>query len=236
MCGRYHIKDTDLLTAEMRKLFNIPDWVKDQNAPRYNIGPGQECPVIKLDEKSDVIVPASMPWGIRPALDNTGKFFLVNIRADNAVTNRLLKRDVQQTRCLVPADGFYEWRRDTPKVSYPFEFHLKAGRPFVMAAVYQKAQADKPATFAILTTGPNELMARIHDRMPVILERDAAHRWLQRGSIGPDEITALATPHPAADMEAYPISELVNNVKNDLPDVLEPVMAPPPRQQQAELF
>jgi hypothetical protein len=94
--------------------------------------------------------------------------------------------------------------------------------------VYQKATGDQPATFSIVTTGANELMAKIHDRMPVILERDAANRWLKRGPITADEIAALATPHPVEDMEAYPISQLVNSPKNDVPEVLVPVLPPPP--------
>jgi putative SOS response-associated peptidase YedK len=129
---------------------------------------------------------------------------------------------------ILIADGFYERRRDTPKVSYPFDFHLKGDRPFVMAGIYEKATALRPATFCLLTTGPNSVMAPIHDRMPVILEADKAKRWLARepiaeGTRSPDRAYA------GGDMEAVPISTPVNSPKNDVPEVLEPVMAPPPK-------
>lgn len=241
MCGRYRIKDTDFLSAEMRKLFNIPDWVN--GPPRYNVSPSQDCPSLtQVDEEGDVLVPSSMRWGIKPTRGGAEipGFFLVNIRAENAATNKLVGAAVQKRRCLIAADGFYEWLRLDERTKFPFDIHLKGNRPFVMAAVYEKATESKPATFAVLTTRPNAEMAKIHDRMPAILGRAQALRWVRPGPITVDEIAQITEPHPADDMEFVPIGTLVNSPKNDMPEILAPVAfeLPPKRekQEQGELF
>lgn len=236
MCGRYRIKDTDVLTAHLRLTFGIPDWVK--GPARYNIAPSLDCPVLIMDEESDVPpIPYMMRWGFMPFWQKPeDKKFEVNARSEGITTKPKFREAVKKRRCLVPADGFYEWRRDTPKVSYPFDFHLRGDRPFVMAGIYEKATQLRPATFCLLTTGPNAVMAPIHDRMPVILEPEKAKRWLTRERLTEAEQENLTAPYAGSDMEAVPISTLVNSPKNDAPEVLERVMAPPPKQTQAELF
>ena len=236
MCGRYRIKDTDLLTDHLRRTFGIPDWVK--GPARYNIAPSLECPVIIMDDEGDVQpIPSIMRWGFMPFWQKPDdKKIEVNARSEGISAKPKFRDAVKKRRCLVPADGFYEWRRDTPRISYPFDFHFKGNRPFVMAGIYERATEGRPANFALLTTGPNELMAPIHHRMPVILGVEKAKRWLTPGPVTDAEIDELATPYPAQEMEAVPISTLVNSPKNDLPEILEPVMPPPPKQSQGELF
>jgi len=246
MCGRYRIKDTDILTEHLRKTFGIPAWVKDRNAPRFNIAPGQDCPVITFtDDEGDVLPTPSMQmmrWGLVPFWEKSEKPKLapINAKAETVATTGMFKNSVQKRRCLVPADGFYEWLRLDEKTKYPFDIHLKGNRPFVMAGIYEKATETRPATFALLTTAPNELMSRIHDRMPAILDDEEAKTWLRRGAIVPEQVAALTTSHPAEDMEAIPISSLVNSPRSDVPEILTPVASTPPpkplKQEQGELF
>lgn len=244
MCGRYRIKDTDQITEHLRKTHNIPEWLIDQRQSRYNIAPSQDCPVIIMDDEGDVLpVPCSMRWGFVPSWEKSAKPKLapINAQAETAATNGMFKQAVQQRRCLVPADGFYEWLRlDDGKVKLPFDIHLKGNRPFVMAGIYEQATASRPATFAILTTRSNEIMMKIHNRMPAILDDVEAKRWLTPGPITVDDVVRLTTPHAAEEMEAVPISALVNSPRNDMPEILEPVafMPPPPRpkESQEELF
>lgn len=241
MCGRYRIKDTDELTRHLRDTFGIPDWV--QPTPRYNVAPSQQCPVIIMDDEGDIVVPAVMRWGFVPFWEKSEqpKLAPINAQAESVATSGMFRQSVQRRRCLVPADGFYEWLRLDEKTKVPFDIHLKGGRSFFMAGIYEKPAGPRPATFAILTTRPNALMEKIHRRMPVILDDDEAKRWLQRGDLTPERVAELTAPHPAEDMEATPISSLVNSPRNDRPEVLEPVAftpppPAPPKPVQGELF
>lgn len=243
MCGRYRIKDTDELTQHLRRTFSIPAWVKDRQGPRYNIAPSQDCLVIVHENDGDVLpVPLMMRWGFVPSWETSDKpkFAPINAQAENIAANGMFRQALQRRRCLVPADGFYEWLRLDEKTKYPFDIHLKGNRPFLMAGIYEEATAIRPATFALLTTGPNEVMTRIHPRMPAIMDDDEARRWLKPGPLTSEEVVALTEPHAAAEMEATPISPLVNSPKNDVPEILEPVAFPPPaaapKPVQGELF
>lgn len=237
MCGRYRIKDNDELTAHLRATFGIPDWVEDRNKPRYNIAPSQDCPVL-INEEGDVIVPAFMRWGFVPYWEKSDqpKLAPINAQTEKVASNAMFRQSLQARRCLVPADGFYEWLRLDEQTKVPFDIHLRGGRPFFMAGIYEKATPTRPATFAILTTGPNELMAKIHNRMPAILDDAEAKQWIARGEVTPEKVAALTAPHPADEMEAVSISSLVNSPRNDLPAVLEPVAftPPPPKPVQGE--
>lgn len=244
MCGRYRIKNTEALTEYLRDAFDIPEWAKEGTPARYNVAPSQECPVIIMDDEGDVQpVPCFMRWGLVPYWETAErpKIAPINAKSEGIASNGMFKQSLQRRRCLVPADGFYEWLRLDEKSKFPFDIHLKTQRPFLMAGIYERATALRPATFAILTTGPNEIMTKIHDRMPAILDPEEARSWIARGSITQERVSALTTPHPAEEMEATPISSLVNSPKNDGPELLEPVaFAPPPKPGpkpvQGELF
>ena len=239
MCGRYRIKATDELNEHLRRTFDLFDAVL-ADKPRYNIAPSQDCPVIIMDDEGDVIVPAFMRWGYVPYWERSDKPRLapINAQAESVATSGLFRQSLQRRRCLVPADGFYEWLRLDEKTKVPFDIHLTGGRPFFMAGIYEEGRENRPATFAILTTSPNALMAKIHDRMPAILDDNEAKRWVARGDIAPEKLAELTSPHAAEEMEATPISSLVNSPKNDLPEVLEPVAftPPSPKPVQGELF
>ena len=122
---------------------------------------------------------------------------------------------------MVPADGFFEWRRDTDKTKTPFFIRLKGERPFFIAGIYEDEAPPFPAGYALLTTGPNELMVPIHDRMPVILTEEAAQAWLTPGAITPERVHEVCQSYPASDMIANPVSSIVNNARNDVPECVE---------------
>jgi putative SOS response-associated peptidase YedK len=233
MCGRYRIKDTERLTREVRERFSIPDWVTNEfagfNTPRYNIGPGQD--IGALVRRDDGQVKGTMlRWGYVPYWDASErpKVAPINARSESAFENGMFKQSIQRRRCLVPADGFYEWRRlEGGTIKLPFDIHLKGERPFLMAGIYEAATQLRPATCLVFTTRPNELMTPIHDRMPVILDPDNAAAWLERGAMPKERFVELMEPHAAADMEAIPISTLVNSIKNEGPEVLTPASHPP---------
>jgi putative SOS response-associated peptidase YedK len=241
MCGRYRIKNTKGLSEHLRDTFGIEEGVPAQ--PRYNIAPSQDCPVIIMDDEGDVVVPSSMRWGYVPYWEQSEKPKVapINAQAESVVTNGMFRQSLQRRRCLVPADGFFEWLRLDEKTKVPFDIRLKSGRSFFMAGIYENAVANRPATFAILTTRPNELMVKIHSRMPAILDDDKARRWMRRGSLTMETVAELTAPHPAEEMETTTISALVNSPRNDGPEVLEPVLfvpppKEPPRPVQGELF
>jgi putative SOS response-associated peptidase YedK len=239
MCGRYRIKDPKKLQEHLRAGLHV-EWTAD--GPRYNIAPSLDEPVIIMDDEGDVIVPATMRWGFVPYWDQSEKPKLapINATAENLTTNGVFKQSAQKRRCLVPADGFYEWLRLDEKTKVAFDIHLKRDRPFFMAGVYEKATGNRPRTFAIVTTRPNELVAKIHTRMPAILDAAAAKEWLRPGPMTAERVATLTAPHNAEDMDAVSISSLVNNPRNDLPEVLEPMaFTPPPKrpqETQGELF
>jgi len=240
MCGRYRIKETRAFSAHLREMFDIPDWGEAGDRPRYNIAPSQDCPVIIMDDEGDVMAPAFMRWGFVPYWEKSAKPRLapINAQAETLATSAMFKQSAQRRRCLVPADGFYEWLRLDEHTKVPFDIHLKGGRPFFMAGVFEKGAGARPATFAIVTTAPNELMAKIHSRMPTILDDERAKAWVRRGAISPENVAELTRAFPAGAMEATPVSSLINSPKNDQPEVLEPVAftPPPPKPTQGELF
>lgn len=237
MCGRYRIKDTDELTEHLRQAFGIPDWVVDRT--RYNIAPSQELPIVARDDDGKLTL-ATMRWGFVPFWEKSGKPKLapINAQTEKVATSAMFRQSVQKRRCLVPADGFFEWLRLDENTKVPFDIHLKSQRSFFMAGLFEKSTETRPATYAILTTRANELMARIHTRMPAILDDEEAKRWIGPGPMTSEQVAELTVPHPTEEMEATPISSLVNSPRNDGPEVLEPVafMPPPPKPAQGELF
>lgn len=195
--------------------------------PRFNVAPTQTLPVLRRD--SDGIVADLMKWGLVPFWDRSEKPKIapINARVEDVLSKPTFKQSMQKRRCLVPADGFFEWKRldaeGTLKV--PYHIQRRGGQPFTFAGIYESATELRPASFAFLTTGPNELMASIHNRMPVILSREGEERWLADGPMDAETLTELGRPFPAADMEAFVVSRLVNSPRNDVPECVAPVPA-----------
>ena len=234
MCGRYSLF-VPPTTLETR--FDIQ--VGTTYEARYNAAPGQSLPVI-TDAQPDRLSTAE--WGLVPPwADDGSEGQHINARAETVAERPSFAAAFEQTtggRCLVPADGFYEWTEQNG-TTQPYRVTREDGTPFAMAGLYSRfeptttqagldaftggesAVASEPIeTFTIVTTEPNELVTDLHHRMAVILPRRAERQWL---TAAPDRAAELLEPAPAEPMEAYPVSETVNDPANDSPAVVEPL-------------
>lgn len=226
MCGRFARKSTQELLAEW---FGVPLDEMPWFAPTFNAAPQSVQPVVRDNRDSGKREIALMRWGLVPfwAKDAKIGYSTVNARAEEAPAKPMYREAFKKRRCLVPADAFYEWQRIGAKTKHPFAFTLKGGQPYALAGLWEswKPKDGEPLeTFTILTTGPNELLARIHNRMPVIVEPDDYHRWLDPGD--PARLPVdLMRPLAAEKMRSWQVSDRVGNVRNNDAELLKP--APP---------
>jgi putative SOS response-associated peptidase YedK len=189
--------------------------------PRYNVRPSQ--PIATILNTDPELITYTM-WGIHPSYDKTGKMFFINARNDS-VTRPTWKKMLQEQRCLILADGFYEWQKQpASKNKIPYRFELATKEPFAFAGLWQyelDPAGNKVPHSVVITTTPNALVENVHDRMPVILTPENEQLWLNPDT---DAEAALKTliPYPAQQMVSYPISTLVNSPANDHPDILIP--------------
>jgi putative SOS response-associated peptidase YedK len=161
-------------------------------------------------------------WAEDPAIGNR----MINARSETLAEKPSFRAAYRRRRCLVLADGFYEWRKEPGSRSKtPYLVRMASGEPFAFAGLWEAWRPDDTPVLSctIITTRPNELVAPIHNRMPVILPREAYDLWLDPGEKRPAELDPLLGPYPAAEMTAYPVSRIVNNPQNDVPEVVEPV-------------
>jgi len=221
MCGRYTIT---VLLNELRERFGFETDLESL-VPRYNLAPGQDAPVIVAGDDGRVL--QKMRWGLIPAWADDPKIGnrLINARAETAAQKPSFRAAFRRRRCLVPADGFYEWKK-SPGTSKKTPMRIVIGEvePFAFAGLWETWTGPDGAprnTYTILTTTPNELLQSIHHRMPVILERVAENAWMDPAGEDTEELTSLLKPYPADRMRAYPVSTLVNSPANDTPACLE---------------
>lgn len=214
MCGRYSFAVEDEL---IRERFGVTVRSAVWKA-RYNCAPTQDLPVISSDDPGGLtlyrwgLIPS---WANDPAIGNR----MINARAETITEKPSFRNAFRSRRCLVPADSFYEWKRDGNE-KIPHRILMKDRSPFAMAGIWDQwisRDGEIIHSFSILTTTPNDLMKEIHDRMPVILSRQDENLWL--GKTSEDELLGLLKPFTAAEMTAYPVSRLVNNPKADAPEV-----------------
>ena len=159
-------------------------------------------------------------WAKDPAIGNR----LINARAETLADKPSFRTAFKRRRCLIPADGFYEWRKD-PGGKTPMYIRLKSGDPFAFAGLWEawhSAEDETLLTCTIITTTPNSLMEKIHDRMPVILKPDAYDRWRDPAEQEPGKLSGLLKPYPASHMTAYAVSKRVNKPENDSPELVVP--------------
>ena len=229
MCGRYALT-SDPERIEERFGCSLSDL---SYSPRYNIAPSQ--PVLALIDTDDNRRAGFLRWGLIPpwAKDPSVGAKMINARSETVAEKPSFRRALRRRRCLIVANGFYEWKKDGPSKA-PLYISLRSGEPFALAGLWEKWVAESGQAIhscTILTTSPNALLAPIHHRMPVILAPEAEAAWLDRSVQEPDALRPLLSSYPAEAMTAYAVSDLVNSPRNDSPECLKPLVpveAPPP--------
>lgn len=217
MCGRFSLTVNE---AELNEFFGTSGGEAPYVA-RYNCAPTQMLAVITNEKPRQL---SYFKWGLIPgwAKDPSIGNRMINARAESLSEKPSFKTALRTRRCLVPADAFYEWRHNGDKV--PYRIYLKNSRLFAFAGLWDRWRApggNEISSFTIITSGANQFMQPIHDRMPVILRREDERLWL--GSDNADELLELLRPYPNEEMEAYPVSKLINSAANDFPEVIVPV-------------
>jgi putative SOS response-associated peptidase YedK len=215
MCGRYILRGVDELDERFAITIPRPDL-----AARYNVAPGQLLPVIVEEDGERRI--ELMRWGLVPPWSKDGKGF-INARAETAAEKPSFREPLRKRRCLVPADGYYEWQAG-PRGKTPHAIGLSDGGLFAMAGVWSHGRTSDGTpedSFAVLTTAANTLTAPIHDRMPVILRPGDEKHWLNAADVA--ALQPLLAPYDPDAMVAYPVSARVNNIRNDDPSLAAPL-------------
>jgi len=209
MCGRFSFALSDKIIEE---LFDV-DIEQDDLIPRYNCAPSQMLAVITNENQKKL---SFLKWGLIPfwAKDMSIGSKMINAKAETILEKPSYKKPFKSRRCLVPADSFYEWKQDKEK--NPYRILMKDERPFAMAGIWDKwrdAEGNEINSFSIITTEANDLMKGIHHRMPVILPFSEEKNWLNSDDVS--FLCSLLNPYNAQEMQAYAISKLVNNPRND---------------------
>lgn len=218
MCGRYTLTVDEAVVLER---FDLQSSLA-QHRPRFNIAPTQIAPVVLNETPRQLSVAR---WGLIPgwAKDAGIGARLINARAETLPEKPAFRAAFKRRRCLVVADGFYEWRKDGATRT-PLFIRLKSGEPFALAGlwdVWQPPEGEPARSFTVITTEPNELVATIHNRMPAILTREAERAWLDE-SAGPLELMAMLRPFDPQQMEAWDVSRRVNTPANDDAGLIAP--------------
>jgi putative SOS response-associated peptidase YedK len=229
MCGRFTQKSE-------RKVISLEFYVKEFGSEvftSYNVAPGQDAGVIL---GGDVIRYDRYRWGLVPfwAKDTKIGYRMINARSETVTEKPSFRNAFKARRCLVPADGFYEWRKDG-QYKTPFYIHLASNRPMSFAGLWETWQskesknaasdterAEPLHTFTIITTEANEKLLPLHDRMPVIVPPEKRSVWLKEDT-HPDQLKQLLEPYPSEEMAFHEVSKMVNTPKNNRPECIEPV-------------
>ncbi len=222
MCGRFTLRASVNVVAEQFALFEAGPF-----EPRFNIAPSQPVPVIRLSRDPEPrrelawlrwgLIP---PWAKDPAIGNR----MINARAETVAEKPAYRAAFKQQRCLIAADGFYEWQR-MGKSRQPYFIRMHDDRPFGFAGLWESWQAPDSSRIescTILTTEPNDLLRPIHNRMPVIVGPDQYDAWLDPAAPKPDLLESLGRPHPSDSMTAIAVGKYVNSPAHDDPKCIEP--------------
>jgi putative SOS response-associated peptidase YedK len=233
MCGRYRLsRRKQIIEAHFSSASGEEDW-----NPRYNIAPTQLVPVIRQNPKQPIRELSLLRWGLIPnwMKDSSGAAMMINARSETAGTKPAFRDALKSRRCLIPADGFYEWQR-VGKTKQPYCFEVGNAQMFAFAGIWDRWKDPSGTwvkTCSILTTTPNVVTSAVHDRMPVILDPDSYDLWLDPGVQDASWACELLKPYDAQLMRCYPISTRINHVANDDEECSTPLELP---QAQARLF
>jgi putative SOS response-associated peptidase YedK len=212
MCGRFvRTSPADVIRAE----FGVTSMAEIDSGPRYNVCPGEA--VAAIVQRGHERRLGELSWGLGPRAQ-------INVRSESAARQPLSRDAFRRRRCLVVADGFYEWQqRETEKL--PYFFRLASRQPFAFAAIWSRDGATARPQTAILTRPADDLVARVHDRMPVIFGPQARERWLDPSLDDPALLETLLR-EPGGRLESYRVSTLVNSARNDSPECIRPAEGP----------
>jgi len=217
MCSRFVLTTSPQAIAKQFHTEKAVDW-----KPRYNVAPSQAIPAVirTLEHKQREM--KLLQWGFLASWTQGGRL-VVNFRSEEVDEKPILRESFEKWRCLIPADGFYEWRH-AARETHPYYFSLKKKRPLAFAGLWspQTAQGGAMEACAILTTAPNEVVRPVHDRMPVILEEGDYGRWLDGEVRDFKELLGLLKPFPANKLESRRVGAWVNNARHDDAKCLEP--------------
>jgi len=222
MCGRFVRKST---LTEIKDEFDIVEilWAWE---PSYNIAPGQDIAAVKGNDGNKLV---AFRWGLIPfwAKDEQIGYKMINARSETVAEKRTFAQALKKRRCLIVADGFYEWQKlEDRKIKIPMYITLKSKRPFGFAGLYEtwkSNEGNEIRSCTIITTKPNDLLEPIHNRMPVIIPVNDRAIWLDQSVDDPLQLLPLLKPYPARDMIAYEVSRQVNSPKNNSPEIIEPL-------------
>lgn len=222
MCGRYTLTALPEALRALLRYAEQPDF-----PPRYNIAPSQPIAIVRLVDGQRQF--ALVRWGLLPSWVKDPKTFtpLINARGESVTEKPAFRAAMKRRRCLIPADGFYEWQAVGAR-KRPFYVHAKSGVPLVFAGLWETwtgPNGEELDTAAIVTTRANKTLNAIHERMPVIVPPEAFDLWLNANEVDATTAAALIAPAPDSLLEAYEISTAVNRTANDNPRLLEPVVA-----------
>ena len=224
MCGRSSLSKNEKDLEERFDATFYSDELEQYNPlPNYNVAPTHAMPVITNEDQQHF---RAYRWGLIPfwAKDRKLGYKMINARIETLFEKSTFKKAVSKRRCLVPADGFYEWKK-TPQGKQPYRIQTTDQEIFSMAGIWERwkdpADGQMVFTFSVITQGPNELMKDIHDRMPAILRPDQESLWLSE-DLPPQELVDMIEPYPSDLMRAYPVSSRVGNVRNNDADLIKP--------------
>jgi len=226
MCGRYYRRSDKQRIADAFKLGQLPDGFV--LPPDYNVAPTTFQPVIRQQRDTGERELVMMRWGLVPNFAKSLADFkgvsTINAKGETLQTSATWRVPFQRRRCLIPADGFYEWKKVDAKNRQPYAFMMRDDRPFAFAGLWDAwkdpSNGEWLQSYSIVTTFPNELAAKVHDRMPVILESRDYDRWLSREETQRPPVDLLR-PFPSDKMEAFEVSKDVGNVRNNSPALLK---------------
>jgi putative SOS response-associated peptidase YedK len=224
MCGRF-VQKTPL--GEIQVLFETAGAVPNA-PPRYNAAPTDNLAAVRFNPQTRARSLDLLRWGLVPLWAKDPSFGpkCINARGETVASNKIFRDAFERRRCLVPADAFYEWQKTGGKTTVPYAIVPAAGGLFAFAGLWERwrspADGSILRSFTIVTGTANALCAPIHERMPVILPREAWSVWLGETEAVAEELLALLRPYPAELMRVYPIGPRVGNVRNDDPGLLEP--------------
>ena len=221
MCGRYSLK-ADIAQLAMRFEFAADEAIHE---PAYNIAPTQQVLTVTNDGERRA---GYMRWGLIPfwAKDAKIGYRMINARGETVAEKPSFRTALRKRRCLILADGFYEWQKLGGKQKRPMRIVLKSGEPFAFAGLWETwkdPEGELIKSCTIITTAANDYLQPIHDRMPVILPRESESFWMDKDVEDPLALTSVIAPYPDDEMDAFEVSTLVNNTRNKGSEVIDPV-------------